>query len=142
MFEHLECIYEHIFTTGRLRGDKSPCRTLHFCSCLSRSLLFPLSYLSCLPPLKYSMFGVQHRDQVRRHTGQTVGSRAGKRPYRGKDASCLGPPWHRSNRSVDRSVQAASLSSKPSRWGQLARRRDRRGERLVARRQGSFGRIG
>ena len=35
------------------RGDKSPCRTLHFCSCLSRSLLFPLSHLSCLPPLKF-----------------------------------------------------------------------------------------
>ena len=42
------------FTKGRLRGDKSPCRTLHFCSCLSRSLLFPLSYLSCLPPFKFS----------------------------------------------------------------------------------------
>ena len=43
------------FTKGRLRGDESPCRTLHFCSCFSRSLLFPLSYLSCLPPLKLGM---------------------------------------------------------------------------------------
>ena len=40
------------FTKGRFRGDKLPCRTLHFCSCFSRSLLFPLSYLSCLPLLK------------------------------------------------------------------------------------------
>ena len=50
---NIESAYEIIFTKGRLRGDKSPCRTLHFCSCLSRSLLFPLSYLSCLPPLKF-----------------------------------------------------------------------------------------
>ena len=61
MFEQLYRVHMNIylrFTKGRLRGDKSPCRTLHFCSCLSRSLLFPLSYLSCLPPLKYSFSAV------------------------------------------------------------------------------------
>ena len=54
MFEQLECICTYLRFTKGLRGDKSQCRTLHFCSCFSRSLLFPLSYLSCLPPLKFT----------------------------------------------------------------------------------------
>ena len=33
-----------------------------FCSCLSRSLLFPLSYLSCLPPLKCVLLRIQGTD--------------------------------------------------------------------------------
>ena len=61
IFEHFESIclniqsaYEHIFTKGRLRGDKSPYRTLHFFVLASRVLFssrcptFRVSLLSSL----------------------------------------------------------------------------------------------